>query len=79
MPLLLGVMLIWASYFPVVKTAVREMPPLTYVALRCVVASAFLDDEKVGKRSLFCLKAADGSVVWESPVTFNPWGAPGGT
>jgi outer membrane protein assembly factor BamB len=41
-----------------------------------LVASAFLDDEKVGKRSLFCLKAADGSVVWESPVTFNPWAGP---
>lgn len=42
MPLLFLVMLIWASYFPVVKTAVLEMPPLTYVSLRCVVASAFL-------------------------------------
>jgi drug/metabolite transporter (DMT)-like permease len=41
-PLLLLVLLIWASYLPVVKIAVRELPPLAYVTLRCLVASAFL-------------------------------------
>ncbi|MGD0091349.1 MAG: YdjY domain-containing protein, partial [Planctomycetota bacterium] len=41
-----------------------------------LVASAFLDDEKCGKRSLFCLKAADGSIVWEAPLNLNPWAGP---
>jgi len=38
-----------------------------------LVASAYLDEEKVGLRSLLCLKAADGSLVWEAPLKLNPW------
>ena len=41
-----------------------------------LVASAFLDEEKIGKRCLLCLKAADGSVVWECPLEINPWAGP---
>jgi len=40
---------------------------------RVVVASAFLDAEKVGRRSLLCLRAGDGAVLWETPLTINPW------
>jgi outer membrane protein assembly factor BamB len=38
-----------------------------------LVSSAYLDDEKEGQRSVFCLKASDGSIVWEAPLTYNPW------
>ena len=41
-----------------------------------LVASSFLDAEKVGKRSLLCLKATDGSVVWEAKLEVNPWAGP---
>ena len=41
-----------------------------------LVASAYLDDEKIGRRALICLKAADGSVVWETPLDVNPWAGP---
>jgi outer membrane protein assembly factor BamB len=40
---------------------------------RVLVASAFIDAEKVGKRVLVCLNAADGKVMWETPLEFNPW------
>jgi outer membrane protein assembly factor BamB len=41
-----------------------------------LAASAYLEDEKIGKRCLVCLKAADGSVVWETPLAINPWAGP---
>ena len=41
-----------------------------------LAASAYLDDEKIGKRCLVCLKAADGSVAWEAPLEINPWAGP---
>jgi outer membrane protein assembly factor BamB len=40
------------------------------------VASAFLDAEKVGQRSLMCLKAASGTVVWDTKLDLNPWSGP---
>jgi outer membrane protein assembly factor BamB len=40
------------------------------------VASAYLDAEKIGKRSLLCLKAARGDVVWEAKLELNPWSGP---
>ncbi len=40
------------------------------------VASAFLDLEKVGKRSLLCLKASSGEVVWDAKLDLNPWSGP---
>jgi len=41
-----------------------------------IVASAYLEHEKEGKRSLVCLKASDGSLVWETPLDLNPWSGP---
>jgi len=41
-----------------------------------LVASSYLDEEKIGKRCLLCLKASDGSVVWETPLDINPWAGP---
>ena len=40
------------------------------------VASAYLDAEKIGKRSLLCLRASRGSVVWETKLDLNPWAGP---
>ena len=40
---------------------------------RVLVASAFIDDEKAGKRVLACMNAADGAPLWEAPLTINPW------
>jgi outer membrane protein assembly factor BamB len=39
-------------------------------------ASAYIDEEKIGKRCLLGLKTADGSVVWEAPLKVNPWAGP---
>jgi outer membrane protein assembly factor BamB len=50
--------------------------PVGVVGDRVLVASAYLDDDKVGKRALLCLNAADGSVIWEAPLTVNPWAGP---
>ena len=52
------------------------MRPVAVVGDRVLVASAFLDEEKVGHRGLLCLSAADGSVLWKTPLKFNPWGGP---
>ena len=41
-----------------------------------LVASAFLDKEKVGDRALICLDRKTGSVKWRSPLQLNPWGGP---
>jgi outer membrane protein assembly factor BamB len=41
-----------------------------------LVASSYLDDEKIGWRGLLCLRAADGSVVWKTPLPVNPWAGP---
>lgn len=43
---------------------------------RVLVASAYIDADKVGKRVLVCLGAADGKVLWEAPLTHNPWAGP---
>jgi len=50
--------------------------PVAVVGDRVLVASAFLDDEKVGERALFCLDAKSGEIRWKAPVQFNPWGGP---
>ena len=43
----------------------------------CVlVASAFLPNEKVGDRALYCLQAKDGKERWRKPLDVNPWGGP---
>jgi len=41
-----------------------------------LAASAYLDDEKLGKRCLVALRAADGSIAWEAPLAINPWAGP---
>jgi outer membrane protein assembly factor BamB len=43
---------------------------------RVLAASAFLDLEGKGERALFCLKASDGSQLWKTALTYNPWGGP---
>jgi outer membrane protein assembly factor BamB len=43
---------------------------------KVVVASAFLDKEKVGDRAIICLDAADGKILWRTPLKLNPWGGP---
>ncbi|MCX7591476.1 MAG: PQQ-binding-like beta-propeller repeat protein, partial [Kiritimatiellae bacterium] len=40
------------------------------------VGSAFLEEEKLGRRALIRLRAGDGSVVWETPLRLNPWAGP---
>ena len=40
---------------------------------RVLVASAYIDDERIGKRVLICLNAADGNQLWEAPLALNPW------
>lgn len=43
---------------------------------RVLVASSFLDQERVGERALFCLSAADGRILWKTPLRLNPWSGP---
>jgi len=50
--------------------------PIAVAGEYVFAASAFLDAEKVGKRSLLCLRAAKGSVVWETKLDMNPWAGP---
>lgn len=50
--------------------------PVAVAGDRVLVASAYLDEEKVGERALFCLDAKTGEVRWKAPVQFNPWGGP---
>ncbi len=50
--------------------------PVAVAGDRVLVASAFLDKEKVGDRALFCLDAATGKVKWRAPLQVNPWGGP---
>jgi len=38
-----------------------------------LVASAYLEDEKVGDRALYCLRKSNGEVVWRQPLRHNPW------
>lgn len=48
--------------------------PVNAVGGKIVVASAFLDKEKVGDRAVHCLDADTGEAVWRTPLTHNPWG-----
>lgn len=50
--------------------------PIGVTGDRVLVATAFLDAEKVGERALYCLKAGDGGVIWKTPLEFNPWSGP---
>src|SRR5262249_4599509 len=48
--------------------------PVTVVDGKVLVASAFLDKEKVGDRALYCLDAKTGNILWRVPLKLNPWG-----
>jgi outer membrane protein assembly factor BamB len=50
--------------------------PVAVVGDRVLVASAFLDKEKVGSRALYCLDAKTGKEMWMNPLPINPWGGP---
>ena len=46
--------------------------PLALAGNRLLVSSAYLDEDKCGKRALICLRT-DGKPAWEVPLTLNPW------
>lgn len=50
--------------------------PVNVIGDKVLVASAFLDKEKEGDRSLFCLEAGSGKEVWKAALKVNPWGGP---
>lgn len=50
--------------------------PVAVIDGKVLVASAFLDKEKVGSRSLYCLDAKTGKQLWDAPLAINPWGGP---
>jgi outer membrane protein assembly factor BamB len=50
--------------------------PVALAGDRLLVASAYLDKEKLGDRALFCLDAATGTIRWRAPLKLNPWGGP---
>ena len=58
------------------KDAWHVDAPVAVAGDRVLAASAYLDEERVGKRALVCLSAADGSVLWEAPLKINPWAGP---
>jgi outer membrane protein assembly factor BamB len=50
--------------------------PVAVAGNRVLVASAFLDKEKVGDRALYCLDAGNGKIIWRAPLQLNPWAGP---
>ncbi|MCE9531116.1 MAG: PQQ-binding-like beta-propeller repeat protein [Planctomycetes bacterium] len=48
--------------------------PVNVVGDKVIVASAFLEKEKVGDRAIYCLNAATGDQVWRAALDINPWG-----
>jgi outer membrane protein assembly factor BamB len=50
--------------------------PVAVAGDRVLVASAYLDKEKLGDRSLYCLDAKTGAVQWQAKLRLNPWGGP---
>ncbi len=52
-----------------------DAPPVV-VGDFVIAASAYLADEKEGKSCVICLRASDGSIVWETPLKYNPWAGP---
>ena len=43
---------------------------------RLFAGSARIDDEEIGERLLLALSTRDGSVIWQTPLPWNPWGPP---
>lgn len=58
------------------KDAWHVDAPVNVIGDRVLVGSAFLDKEKLGSRSLFCLSTKDGQTKWKAPLKLNPWGGP---
>jgi outer membrane protein assembly factor BamB len=50
--------------------------PVAVAGDRVLVASAFLDKEKLGDRALYCLDARTGEIRWRTALAINPWGGP---
>lgn len=50
--------------------------PVAVIGERLLAASSFLDDENLGDRTLYCLQAGDGAVMWKAPLRLNPWAGP---
>jgi outer membrane protein assembly factor BamB len=50
--------------------------PVTVAGDRVLAASAFLDQEQIGDRALFCLEVSTGNIRWKAPLKLNPWGGP---
>jgi outer membrane protein assembly factor BamB len=50
--------------------------PVAVTGDRVLASTAYLDDEKVGERALFCVDAKTGEIRWKAPVQLNPWGGP---
>ena len=48
--------------------------PVNVSGDKVIVASAFLEKEKLGDRAVFCLNAATGEEIWRAPLDINPWG-----
>jgi outer membrane protein assembly factor BamB len=48
--------------------------PVTVEGDNVLVASAYLNKEKLGDRALFCLDANTGSIRWRRGLNLNPWG-----
>ncbi len=50
--------------------------PVAVSGERVVVASARVEQDKVGTCALVCLQAGDGATLWETPLRINPWAGP---
>src|SRR5262249_30694499 len=50
--------------------------PVAVVGDKVLVASAYLEKEKVGDRALYCLEAKSGDILWRAPLKLNPRGGP---
>jgi outer membrane protein assembly factor BamB len=50
--------------------------PIAVAGDLVLVASAFLDKEKVGDRALLALDAKSGAIKWRKELPINPWGGP---
>jgi outer membrane protein assembly factor BamB len=50
--------------------------PVALADDRLFIGSAFLETEQQGLRAVVCLNAADGKVVWKTPMKFDPWAGP---
>jgi outer membrane protein assembly factor BamB len=47
--------------------------PLAITNTSIVVCSSFLDDEKIGDRSVIVVDRKTGAEMWKRPVDINPW------